>query len=141
MCGLNAVQVFVGHGDVHERLADHAEAIARLAGRTAPAFGCDFTDFLPAGTAEPVGLGLPPDSDQALIGVAQPERETLYSGVAEALRRARLGRGRRAGGTGRERAAAAAALPPLTVSRRPGGVPPSVINPTEVQRWTPGSGS
>jgi membrane dipeptidase len=86
VCGLNAVQVFVGHGDVHERLADHAEAIARLAGRTAPAFGCDFTDFLPAGPAEPVGLGLPPDSDPDLMGIPQPERETLYAGVAGVLR-------------------------------------------------------
>jgi membrane dipeptidase len=86
VCGLNAVQVFVGHGDVHERLADHAEAISRLAGGAAPAFGCDFTDYLPAGPAEPAGIGLPPDSDPALIGLAQPPRETLYAGVADTLR-------------------------------------------------------
>jgi len=86
VCGLNAVQVFVGEGDVNERLADHAEAIARLAGQAAPAFGCDFTDFLPAGPAEPIGIGLPPDSLPDLIGLPQPERETLYAGVADVLR-------------------------------------------------------
>ncbi len=86
VCGVNAQRAFLGPGDPAERAADHVAHLAGIA-PSLPAFGADFTGFLPPGPAEPRGLGLPPGTDLGLATQPEPPRETFYDQVGEALRR------------------------------------------------------
>ena len=91
VCGLAAQRVFVGPGEAAEQLAAHRDHIASR-GAGLPAWGGDFTDFLPEGTPEPPHLGLPPDSDRSLNELGEIDRRTIY-GEVDALVRAAHGDG------------------------------------------------
>jgi membrane dipeptidase len=85
VCGLNVQRVFLGPGDVHQRLADHHAHLVAVGGPSLPAIGADFVAHLPPGPAEPADLGLPPDVDRSLVDLPEVGRDTFYAEVAATL--------------------------------------------------------
>ena len=85
--GLNLQRAFLGPGDPADRLAAHETHVRAVAGADVPALGPDLTAYLPAGPAEPVGLGYPPDADRRLVELPEIDRREAPAAIADALAR------------------------------------------------------
>jgi microsomal dipeptidase-like Zn-dependent dipeptidase len=85
VCGLNALPVFLGPGDAHERLVAHHAHLTVVGGPGLPAIGADLLAMLPRGLSEAPELGLPPGSDRSLFDLAEPRRDRLYHELGAAL--------------------------------------------------------
>jgi membrane dipeptidase len=84
--GLNFLPVFLGPGEVSERLADHHAHLVGIGGPDLPACGADLVAFLPQMPPEPLPSHLPPDADAALARLPEPPRERAYADFAQAIR-------------------------------------------------------
>ena len=85
VAGLCMQRVFLGPGEVPEAVAAHHAHIHALA-PSLPAFGADFTAFLPEASApDRPGLGLPAGSDRSLNDNPEAPRETVYAESLELI--------------------------------------------------------
>jgi membrane dipeptidase len=85
VAGLCMQRVFLGPGEVPEAVAAHHARMRSIDPRL-PAFGADFTAFLPEAAApDRPGIGLPAGSDRSLNDRPEAPRETVYAAALELI--------------------------------------------------------